>query len=60
MKAQGEGKARVYESINRWKLVASFDVKGTSLPRKQLTVHNKLVIGCAAEKVWMLWGREVF
>jgi hypothetical protein len=39
-------------------LKASFEVKGPSLPRKELTVHNKLGIGCAAQIVWMLWKRE--
>ena len=54
MKANREGKARIYELISRWKLMVSFNVKGTSLPRKEFTVHNKLGIGCAAEMVWML------
>jgi hypothetical protein len=55
MKAHGEGKALIYEFICRCKLMDSFDVKGTSLPRKELTVHNKLGTGYAAEMVWMLW-----
>jgi hypothetical protein len=54
----GKGKHIIYEYISRWKLKASFDVKGNSLPRKELTVHNQLGIGCAPEMVWMLWRRE--
>jgi hypothetical protein len=55
MKAHGEGKGHIYEFISRWKLMTSFNVKGISLPRKELTAHNKLGIGCAADMVWMLW-----
>jgi len=54
MKAQGRENT-IYEFISRWKLMASFEVKGTALPRKELTVHNKLGLGCATKMVWMLW-----